>query len=404
MADLIVLYDEPINIHFPSHFKDVYLDLLEQNHGVKTKMIVMELGETEFNHKNILVKLKKSSTKNILKRIFYSIYVIFYTWKILFFNKEVKNSKYILVHDDPIMALSAYVISKIKNKKFIYRITHLKIEELKQLPGFSTKLLTSVAETIRNFLLNRADTVIVMSSAMKNYFKLFINNKIEVIPSCVDTSRTIINPIISEEVRLIKEKINKDSLCYLGTVSGHRGLSFIIKVISEIHKKGLKRQLNIFGVGSEEDFKKLKKTIIKYNLVDYVYVYNSLPMSDLSFVLQDVKIGISPYFYEHNDVLKYNSPLKTMDYMSFEMFVIGSDIDDHKETIVKANSGLVTKNNINDFSNAIIELDAQIQKLSKEELDNKINSFSYWLNNNRSLGSCAKKIHESLILADTNKV
>ncbi|KAA5827418.1 glycosyltransferase family 4 protein [Algibacter amylolyticus] len=396
MTDLIVINDEPVNFHFPDHYKYVYLDLLKKDYNIETKMIVTEKGESSFNHKNILIKLKKSSTKSFLKRVFYSVYLMFSVFKTLMFNKKVKGVKYIMVHDEPIVGAISYLVCKIKGKKFIYRITHLKAEEVGQTPGFKYRILSSVAIFLRNTLLKKADAVIVMSNEMKRYFEKSIKRDMHVISSCIKLNNDVPLNDIPEEIINLKASITKNSLCYLGTISRFRGLSFIIDVMHNLHLKGFKKKLYIFGKGTEDDFIYLKNSIKDLKLEDYIYLHNQIPMDHLKYVIEEVRIGLSPYLFDDNYVLKYNSPLKTLDYMSFGKFVVGSDIDDHLETIINSNSGEVAPNKADDFSDAIIRLEKRLNKLTEQEEEEHVEIFSNWLKENRSLGVSAKKVYNVL--------
>ncbi|WP_161634445.1 glycosyltransferase [Aquimarina pacifica] len=359
-------------------------------------MIVTERGESDFDHRNVLLKLKKNSTKNIARRVAYSAYLIFYVFKTLIFDSRVKGMKYILVHDEPIIAFVSYVAARLRRKKFIYRITHLKAEEVGQSKGFKYAILSSFAKWLRNFLIKRADAVIVMSEDMKQYFQNFINREIHCISSCVkmyDDSQTLEIP---ERIKAIKRKVKKNSLCYLGTISSSRGLNFIIEVIANIHAKGLQKELNIFGKGTDKDFIELREKINTLNLQNHIFLYDQIPMYQLKYVLEEARIGLSPYLYDHNYILKYNSPLKTLDYMSFGKFVVGSDIGDHLETILDSKSGEVAKNNVEDFSNSIIRLNNKLDNLGTNEFEYQISFFTNWLKENRSLDSSAKKVFDVL--------
>lgn len=149
-----------------------------------------------------------------------------------------------------------------------------------------------------------------------------------------------------------KDKVNVMKFVYIGSISTERRLEVLLNAIAIARKKldnKLKFYVDFYGSGSAINY--LKKYIKKKNLENIVNFKGYLPYKKLASKLKEYDVGLGYVPYE-----KYFNapPLKTLEYMNAGLFVIASDTEGNKTLIKHNHNGLLVKNQIENYSTAII--------------------------------------------------
>ena len=197
------------------------------------------------------------------------------------------------------------------------------------------------------------------------------------------------------DVKRIKNTITSYApgiwLCYIGTISGKRHLTFILDLLQKLNEETNQNfNLMVLGIGSDSDLKALQAEVKIRSLHKNIALEKPISEDSLTPALQLMDIGISPYFYEKNFTLNYNSPVKLLNYLCAGIPVVGSDIPDQTHVISKTHSGYTVDNSVQSYIDAI-------QMILENFESGKYNdqwrlNIKHWLNENRSIDVAAKKL------------
>lgn len=397
---LLIFYDQAVDIHFPAHYKDVYLRLLTE-FDLQVTLIAFT---TNLDHPLSLelvrqgnIVLKKRSYRTILKRFFY----YFSTFKKLIREMTLRScwkTDLCMVHDDPIFASFCFLLSKKNKGQFIYRISHLKPEtavlESKIKNCFSEHFSGYVAKVLRDFFLRKADHIICMSETMRDYLIKQARLKerdITTVLSMVDTEISPLTPEYSKRLQKIQSHQKhynvKHWLVYSGNVAPSRHLGFLIDTLKELRRTGCNAGLFILGVASDQ---KNIDAIIEYALSlemdKFLLVEEPVPEKCIPHILNVADVGLSPLPID--EVFIANSPLKPLDYMKAKIPVVGSANPDQVELLHKSGGGLIADNNPQSFSAAISSILKQDPFLITKNAD----AAYKWICKNRSIEKAASQL------------
>lgn len=266
--------------------------------------------------------------------------------------------------------LTAYICSKIYRKKFIVTVRGLEALHLKE-QGLRKKIL--------DFLLNKADYVITLSSELKALVEdIGVNKqKVSVILNGVDSSTFVL--LDREEARKsVNIPTDKKVIVTVGSLLMTKGHHKIIEVLPALSKEFETELYIIGGVGPEgNDRKKIK------NLV------NTLKLNNVHFVGQ-ISHSNLVYWYNAADIFCFASfregcPNVIMEALACGTPVVASNvgaISDMVDTDVKGY--IFDLNIVNDLENKIRT--AFKTKWDRHAIKNLIN--------NQTWDRCAKQVLE----------
>jgi len=235
------------------------------------------------------------------------------------------------------------------------------VEQNKTKKGSPRYLLTRHLETN---LLKKVDAVVTICQGLKEEIvrREVSDKKIYVIPNGVDTAK--FTPL-DKDPELIKRYNLKDRvvLGFIGSFFAFEGLQYLIKAMPKILAGEKKVTLLVVGAGEQED--------ILRNLVSNLQLGNSIIFAGQ--VSHDKILK----FYSVMDILVYPrigsrlthlvTPLKSLEAMSMQKAVIGSDVGGIKELIKDGKTGLLFKaGNIDDLADKSLDLIHSKEK--REEL------------------------------------
>ena len=173
-----------------------------------------------------------------------------------------------------------------------------------------------------------------------------------VIPSAVTTCA----PAIPR--RRNKHSDNCIKLLYVGNIDLARQFEILLKAVSNITRSGIDVSLDIYHTSFRPvELTRLKTSLDSMGLRDIVKVREPIKHSELITLFQRYDAGIS--IYSTNGCFQFNSPVKTLEYISHRLPWIGSDIFEHNRILSIEKTGMV-------FA-SIFELENHIKNVKKSK-------------------------------------
>ena len=292
---ILQLQDDDMNKHLPWHFY-AYLSDGDIIHGTYS-------GPTFKNH--ILEKSIEISAFPRRGKLDQYFCVFLFLMNFVFKRHHIRH---VIVYDDIIKLLLCWVF--FPQEKLILRITHLKWRER----FASCAICSGLYELMFKFILRRKIKKVMMSSAMKAHFDAPSYQNLYVVESCI------------QKIHL--EKPNRiPAVVYAGTVSKNRYIENLLHEAANICKEASVKFV-IFAIGEAAEIEAIEMKLTGFNAKIYKNLSDDEYQRELGLYRG---IGLSPYFVEDNPVLEFNSPLKTLDYLSRNFKVLGSEISAHRD-------------------------------------------------------------------------
>jgi hypothetical protein len=138
-------------------------------------------------------------------------------------------------------AVSAYFLSKIKGKPWVFEVRDLWPESIKALGAMQSEFIFSLLERLELFLYRDADLIVALTQAFKDNLvnRGIKEGKIKVVPNGANMdlfSPKPKNAKLEKKLRLA----GKTAVGYIGTHGLAHGLDFIIKSIANLKNKNIK--------------------------------------------------------------------------------------------------------------------------------------------------------------------
>ncbi|MFH0805692.1 MAG: glycosyltransferase family 4 protein, partial [Patescibacteria group bacterium] len=253
--------------------------------------------------------------------------------------------------------LTSLLVARIFNKLSVLTTHGSDVYTLimkKGIIGFISRYVTNKVNQI-------TATSTITAKLISKYSKID-ENKIKVISMGVDTNYFYPSEKLKEKgQKFLKEKIGKLSnsplLLYVGSLSIHKGVNYLIKAMPKILKKYESANLLIIGNGQQED--NLKKLSYKLGVNQNVHFIGSIKNDEL------------PYYYNSADVfvlasLREGLPVVLMEAMSSGCPVVATNIAGNPDIIDNGKNGFLIKiKSPKEISQAVIKI------LSDEDLKNR---------------------------------
>ena len=311
-----------------------------------------------FSNENEVVKEKLTDFTTQIKKMFRIFHFVFQVIKIA--KKE--NISILHAHAMFYCAIPAKVASLILNKPMIYEIRSLWEERYKS-GNFIRKYLFELITFLETFSMFLSDEIIVINQNLKeNLSNRFIlrDKKIRVVSNAVDLSN----------INIIKSSKRKLTFSYIGTVSPIEGIDLLIHCFNNLHKKGFKNKLLIFGDGVEK--KNLLKIAKNNPLIEFK---GQFFQKDIAAVYSEVDVIVNPR--KKSYLTDSVTPLKPLEAMAYKKLIIASDVGGMKELIKNEENGILFE------SDSIIELEKVISQIidSKKKKNIVENAYRYIVEN-----------------------
>ena len=260
------------------------------------------------------------------------------------------------VKDRFLISVIGLLAARSAKKKFVFWLSFDYAEDDKQRAmastGLSSVILRARSAYIRFLLAHviapKSDHIFVQSSRMKeDLINLGAESrKITPVPMGVDRNKVI----ESNEI-----EINKNCICYLGTLSRTRKIEFLIDVLVHIKKIIPDAYLLLVGSGQLPGDEEFLRTYAKESSVeDSVEITGQLPQNKAWERVQSAAVCVSPF--EPTPSLISCSPTKLVEYMALGKASVANDIPDQKDLLENSGGGRCVRYDVTEFSDAIVDL------------------------------------------------
>ncbi len=260
----------------------------------------------------------------------------------VFFTK--KKYDVILVTSPPLfVAITAYLLSKIKGVPFIFEVRDLWPESAVDSGVLKNKIIINFAYKFENFIYKKASLINVLTPAFRE--KLIKNkgvpeDKIIFVPNAADfrLSDKILNSDFDRKNLRGDMHTNCDTLVFT-YVGAHGRANNLIQIIKAAEKvKDFEVEFWLIGDGME---KTMLKQEAKKRKCENVKFIDSMPKNEVLKYIIASDIGIS--VLKKVDTFKTIYSNKTFDYMSCKTPTLLAIDGVSRELVEKANSGIYTE-------------------------------------------------------------
>ena len=301
--------------------------------------------------------LLNSITRKILQHTFFTFEFNFFIKKVI---SKKKNYNFIWANDLPTL-YPAYRISKKLKGKLIYDSHEIYLETLNQFfPDKSNIFKSFIFKGLLRFMkfhglriekkiIKKTPHFITVNDSLNDYF----NKKYEIKNGISIMNFPNLGTGLIEQIDFRKQyNWNKLSfiLIYQGMLNKGRGLELLIDSFTKLPKN---YKLIILGNGIIKP-QLLKKTVY-LKLENQIKFIDKLSIEKLLTYTSGADIGVN-LLEDSNLSKRLASPNKLFEYIHAEIPVICSDTIENRKVILKHNIGILTKNNINNISNCIINI------------------------------------------------
>ncbi len=389
---VVFLCDQTVEVHFPAHFSDVYLQLLPKR-GWDVSLWAFAL-DTESTFSRSLkatksVRLYHKRPGSLFGRIALSgrIPFVIYRW---YKTMNLADSDIIVVHNDPVLGLIAWIWARKTNAALIFRVTHLIPESVAAMgSNIFYRTVANVAQYLRDWVMRRSDAVMPTSRAMACKLEKDSNIPGDIIHPLVATVNTRISASNGDGECLaaydrVASQLSLHAcdiwLTYLGTLDPQRRPSFLIDTIYELRAMGMNAGLLVLGVVRKQSHIKRLQDYAKDRRVEDCVVWSKpVPDNCIPSVLRLVHVGLCPFPID--PILRTNSPLKTLEYIRSGIPVVVSPVPDSIEVVSKSGAGVVAEYDAHSFAKGAFELASE----SKELRESRMQKAMAWLAANRDI-------------------
>ena len=213
---------------------------------------------------------------------------------------------------DPVVAFSAFILSKIKKCIFIYEVRDVWPDSIVEINGFSPfHPYVFLCNFIENLLLKKCDVVV---STLKNYDIRLDQNEIQ--KKFIYVPNFMLFAEVEKHFSLISSE-TKVRLIYSGSIGLANSLDVLIEgVILAKSEYDIDISLDIYGDGPE-----LPSLKNRYALIDHINFLGVLQKSKLRNIYKNYDLGVISWL--DKPVYRYGiSPSKIPDYLSMGLPIL----------------------------------------------------------------------------------
>ena len=289
------------------------------NNKTSLQKLQKELKDNNIIWKSYIYSNKKNLIYLIKNYIISSSYILF----LLFFLriKIIHIRSYI-----PGFILFPYLY--LSNIKLIFDMRgFLPLEKIERENWKQNEIKLKLLKNLEKYLIKRSSKIVTLTNESKKIinrkFKIN-NNKIEVIPTCVNVNRFKIS-----NNKKISDRIN---LCFLGSVNQAYDFDRIVEFSSNLIKFNKKYFIN-FYINDKKDYikKKLSKNKIDENRFNIEFIKAEI----ISQKLNSIDIGF--FFLKKNNSIKAAFPTKIGEFLSKGIPIICNNFNEDINNIMSKN-------------------------------------------------------------------
>ncbi|MFC6888241.1 glycosyltransferase [Halorubrum trueperi] len=289
----------------------------------------------------------------------------------------------IQVRNDLAFGLRAMRLAQSQSVPFVYRLSHLKSEELclgyrdgVDGYGLTDFLRGQIGKRVRRTILDGADLTLTISDAMTDHLRSQgFCGPIESLPMGADTSLqpTEIDPKPFQD----RFDVGSNYLVYIGTMNPIRQLEFLFPVLAQVREQRPDTTLVMVGGRNDEHRNRLKHAAEHYGVADSVCFTGWVEETTLRRAIVGAEIGLS--VFPPNYVLRTNSPTKALEYMNHSTPVIGTQTPEQIKILSESGAGRTVEFETGTFSETILNLltdvdtRKQMGRRGREYIENRRN-------------------------------
>jgi glycosyltransferase involved in cell wall biosynthesis len=318
----------------PCGSKSYVINLL--NHFYEINAEITYIGTIS---KQTLLRKKIRKLYSISKEeISTSKFIIFLLIKLFF----IRLTTITIIHAQKPLEMLPFVF--LKNKK----ILTLHGQELKRVRFKKSELFLFFYIFFERLVLKKTDKIIAVDKITKKYYLNeypWLKGKIHVIPIGIDTYQFRPRDISRIDEKYINTKTNF-TISFVGRLEPEKNLKFLFNSFKIIQSKVEAVKLLIIGKGSCENELKDYATD---NSIRNIYFQGEIPNDIIPDLLSYSDVFVLCSLYE-------GSPTVIKEALACNTSVVSLDVGDVAEVISEIEGSFITKRNIQDFSDRIIEV------------------------------------------------
>lgn len=199
-------------------------------------------------------------------------------------------------------------------------------------------------------ILANSDLITVVSNDLKKHLQEKLTNiddKIIVIPNCVNPSETTHTLENVSEIRSSFELSGKTIIGFVGSIFPYHGVDTLIEAFSQLEIDGDAR---LMIVGDGEALPELKAQALSLGILDRCIFTGSVPHRKVYPFIEAMDICCMP------DSNWYGSPVKIFEYGLMKKPVIAPDLGPLRDVMSDGDNGLLVESNPKDLKEAIEKL------------------------------------------------
>lgn len=257
-----------------------------------------------------------------------------------------------------------YYLAKLLRIPFVKEVNGIGIDEI-QIWRDRNNTLLWIFDKIERFNLPKADKIVVVTAKLKRVLQedyKIPEDKIVVIQNGANTE--LFKPM--DAIKARKELTlnqNNHHICFVGSLSPHQGLEYLIKCAPVVLKKCPTARFMIVGYGKMEQG--LKSLAEQTGVSDKFIFIGAVPYEKVSLYINACDVCVAPFVKARNDKIGL-SPLKMYEYMACGKPIAASNISGVGDVLEQNNTGIsVEPENPEELAKAIIKL-LEAEKLREE--------------------------------------
>ena len=267
------------------------------------------------------------------------------------------------VRDDPLMALTAWRLSRRLRIPFVYQLSHLKEEEnlLYAREGIygsraTSFLKGSVGRWLRNAMLRKANLVFPISSTMADTLgrSRIRRDRMVTLPEGVDAS--VAPTAYDQHAQAIRERYGLAGsavLIYAGTLSRFRELEVMLRAVSIVAREKRQVRLLVVGRGKEDaDLEWLRTAAGQLGIADKVFFVGHVSHDQVGAHIRAADVGLS--LFPANKVYVNSSPIKILEYLALERPVVATSVPDQVRILAESGAGIAANHSAGEYAEAIL--------------------------------------------------
>ena len=306
-------------------------------------------------------------------------------------EKAVKNVTPDIIFERLTLSHCAGVTVARKRGIPIIMEVHSPLEEKEQY--FSLDSFPWYSRRVYGNAIAKADAIIVVSSAMKQYICNWgvSENKVHVIPNAAESD--MFESVEPAKVKRVKDKYGlhgKKVIGFVGSMAPYHGVDDLINAAVNVVKKEQKVIFLLVGPFREEEAKKsLLHRIKMHRLQNNIVITGAIDRSEIPVCIDCMDVCVIP------KNTRYQSPIKLFEYGACGKVVVACKLASIEDIIDDGENGIIFDvKNGERLSTKLIYAIRNVEKAAQMglRLQNKISNKHTWLHNARRIQGIAENL------------